>query len=522
MNFPYFPILAVDVLGSVGMIFFAVLSLGSAKKLQAKAPDNVIFLYLTWLCSGLTIFALSRSCGHIFRQFLILTGETELWAAIGPYSGTINTVSFMIVGAITLFFNQNWKINMKMLSNEKALKETHVKLINLNQTLEQKVVERTEMLTTSEHKCRRIFQQSLDTILVTDSTWKILEINPAGEKLTGYSKDVMIFEGYTMERLFASKAAWQRVSEHIEAHEYLLNEETYFIRSDGSTVYVIITGGIDYGAFGCQKSYHFIIKNINDKKEMEQQIIQADKLAALGELSAGVAHEINNPLGVILGYTQLMLKDRIIRENAPIHEDLKVIEKHVKNCRSVVSDMLAFSRKGAAVSQGGEGKMSRVDMGEVLRDVVNFLHNHSDFRNIEMTLSLSHETPPTKAISFSNEPSLWVMGNEQEFRQVVINLVINACHAVDKKGKIVLSGFRNRQNEVVVGVKDDGRGISREHLPRIFDPFFTTKPVGEGTGLGLSVSYGIVKKYNGRIDVESQENQGAHFTITLPSIELTP
>ena len=504
MTMPYFPILAVDVLGSIGMILFAIMSLGNAKKLQSKAPDNVIFLYLTWLCSGLTVFALSRSCGHIFRQFLILSGETALWKAIGPYSGTINTVSFMIVGAITLFFNQNWKINMKMLSNEKALKETHVKLIHLNQTLEQKVVERTEMLTTSEHKCRRIFQQSLDTILVTDSHWRILEINPAGEKLTGYRKDDMVMEGCTMDRLFASKDEWKRIAGFIDVHEYILNEETYFMHSGGTTLYVIITGGIDYGAFGCQKTFHFIIKNINEKKEMEQQIVQADKLAALGELSAGVAHEINNPLGVILGYTQLMLKDKMIRNNIHIQDDLKVIEKHVKNCRGVVSDMLAFSRKGTVSSEEGESKSSKIEMAAVLKDVVNFLHNHSDFRNIEMILKITDDDP------------LVVMGNEQEFRQVMINLLINACHAVDKKGHIFLTGDRNDYGDVMVGVRDDGRGISREHLARIFDPFFTTKPVGEGTGLGLSVSYGIVKKYNGRIDVESRENQGAHFTIILP------
>ncbi|WP_321494665.1 ATP-binding protein [uncultured Desulfobacter sp.] len=505
MTLPYFPILIVDLLGSMGLVLFAAMSLYSAKKLHTKAPDNVIFLYLTWLCSGLTIFALSRAFGHIFRQFSILTGQTEVWQAISAYSGTINTVSFMIVGSITLFFNQNWKINMKMLSKEEALKEIHVKLINLNQTLENKVVERTEMLTASEHKFSRIFKQSLDTILLTDSQWKILDINPAGEKLTGYKKDEMISNEYSMDQLFASNEEWQRIADLIQTHEYILNEETYFMRSDNTNLYVIITGGIDYGPFGCQKHFHFIIKNINEKKEMEQQIIQADKLAALGELSAGVAHEINNPLGVILGYTQFMLKDKVIRKNDHILDDLKVIEKQVKNCQSVVSDMLAFSRKASSsLSARGQTELSRIDMGKVLENVVNFLCNHSDFRNVNMTLTLSDDSP------------LFVMGNELEFRQVIINLVINACHAVDKKGNIMIFGQINSKGKVVVEVKDDGRGISREHLARIFDPFFTTKPVGEGTGLGLSVSYGIVKKYNGHIDVKSEENQGAHFTLTLP------
>lgn len=114
------------------------------------------------------------------------------------------------------------------------------------------------------------------------------------------------------------------------------------MRPNGSKIRVLITGGADYGAFGCGKTYHFIIKDINEKKQMEQQIAQADKLAALGELSAGVAHEINNPLGIILGYTQLLLK-----EESGFEEDLKTIEKHVKNCKDVVSDLLSFSRKNS-------------------------------------------------------------------------------------------------------------------------------------------------------------------------------
>ena len=499
MIFPYISILAIDVLGSLGMILFAVLSLLKTHKLRAQEPDNAIFLYLMWICSGLTLFALSRSFGHILKQVLLLTSQAHLWSAIAPYSGTINTVSFMLVGLITLFFNQSWNINAKILSGRRALEETHAQLVSLNQTLEQKVVERTEMLTTSEHKCRRIFEQSLDTILVTDANWRIREINPAGVAMTGYRKDTLVMENMSMGRLFASQTEWQRISQLIMENEFILNEETYFKGAKGNALYVIITGGIDYGAFGCAKTFHFIIKNINEKKEMEEQIAQADKLAALGELSAGVAHEINNPLGIILGYTQLMLKAEAGSEKpSQHHEDLKIIEKHVKNCKKVVSDMLAFARKDSL-------ERGIIDINRVVSDVVGFVHNHADFRNSDIVLDLFKEGP------------LNVMGNEQEFRQVVINLLINACHAVDKKGKIFLSTQKNRSDEAAIVIQDNGKGISPQNITRIFHPFFTTKPVGQGTGLGLSVSYGIIKKHGGRIRVQSEENKGATFTITLPS-----
>lgn len=433
MIMPYLPILTVDILGSIGMICFAVLSLDNAKKLKSRDSDNVMFLYLLWICWGFTIFAFSRALGHLVRQMMILYGHSDLWESISPYSGTVNTVSFMLMGILTLFFNQNWKINMKILASRKALEDTHIELVRLNQTLEQKVAERTEI----------------------------------------------------------------------------------------------------------------IMKNINEKKDMEQQIAQADKLAAMGELAAGVAHEINNPLGIILGYTQLMLKSRSIQES-DFYEDLKIIEKHVKNCKAVVSDMLTFSRKGSL-------KQGIIDLNHVVNDVVKFLHNHSDFRNINISLDLYsrdnidvaddlqlHGASDTASLDYlhrhdtiSSSGHLNVLGNDQELRQVVINLMINACHAVDKEGSIHLTtcltnGADNSINgtgsnmNAEIWVQDNGRGIKPENISRIFDPFFTTKPVGQGTGLGLSVSYGIIKKHGGRIEVKSVENKGALFKVILPYASYPP
>jgi len=489
----FIPILAVDVLGSVAMAVISVMSLYKAKILREIDPDNAVFLYLLWISMGFVIFAVSRSFGHILRQFLILSSNSEAWHAISSYTGSVNTVSFMLVGLVTLFFNQSWKINEKILSSRKKLENTHIKLMELNQTLEQKVIERTEELTTSEHKCRRIFEQSLDTIMVTDSEFKIIEINPAGIALIGYTREEMIIKKMTVGYLFADPSEWERISNKIDSEEYILNEETEFLRPDKESLLVLITGGVDYGAFGCARTYHFIIKNVSEKRQMERQIAQADKLAALGELSAGVAHEINNPLGIILGYTQLLLKEE------PKHkEDLKIIEKHVQNCKTVVSDLLSFSRKGSV-------EMSVVDINKVVDGVIKFLSNHSDFRNIEMTLN-----PHTG-------DRLNIFGNEQELAQVIINLVINACHAVDGKGRIDIATQKTEQRKILIMVKDNGKGIEKKNLSKIFDPFFTTKPVGQGTGLGLSVGYGIIKRHQGDIRVESSREKGTLFTISLPA-----
>ena len=493
MTASFIPILVIDVLGSLAMVIIALLSLYKAKILRGLDPDNAVFLYLLWISSGFTIFAVSRGFGHILKQFLVLSQNSDIWYGISSYSGSVNTVSFMLVGLVTLFFNQNWNINEQILSGRKKLEETHIKLVDLNQTLENKVIERTEMLTSSEHKCRRIFEQSLDTILVTDSEFKIMETNHAGIELTGYTHDEMTMDVLTMGDFFANSSEWEKIHGKIDTHEYILNEEAEFIKPDNTSLLVLITGGVDYGAFGSAKSFHFIIKNIDEKKQMERQIAQADKLAALGELSAGVAHEINNPLGIILGYTQLLLK-----ESTEFQDDLRIIEKHVKNCKIVVSDLLSFSRKGSST-------MSIIDINKVVDGVIKFLSNHSDFRNIELIF-----TPFT-------EDQLSILGNEQELAQVMINLLINASYAVDKKGNITISTQRVKPDNIQILVKDDGKGIKQENLSRIFDPFFTTKPVGEGTGLGLSVGYGIIKRHQGNISVTSSKGKGSVFNITLPA-----
>lgn len=496
MIFSHMPILIVDVLGSFAMIIISMLSLHKARILREKYPTNTVYLYLMWICSGFTLFALSRSFGHIIKQLLILSSNNEIWDIISPYSGTINTVSFMVVGLITLFFKQSWYINRRILNSQKALENTHLKLLHLNQNLEQKVIERTEMLTTSEHKCRRIFEQSLDTILVTNSQWKIIEINPAGLTMTGYRKDELVKDKMDIRMLFNDEKNWERIQAHINTHEFILNEETAFIRPNGESLLVMITCGVDYGAFGYEKTYHFIIKNINDKRMMEKQMAQAEKLAALGELSAGVAHEINNPLGIILGYTQLMLQQKS-HDNSTNHDDLKIIEKHVHACRTVVSDLLTFSRKSSVEN-------TRVNINKVVDDVVHFLNNHPNLREVKVNFSRN----PGKELS--------VTGNEQELRQVMINLLINAGHAVGKHGTITIKAFTNIGNQVLVAIKDNGPGIDQDTLTKIFNPFFTTKPVGEGTGLGLSVSYGIITNHGGEITVESTPGKGTLFTIILP------
>ncbi len=229
----------------------------------------------------------------------------------------------------------------------------------------------------------------------------------------------------------------------------------------------------------------------------EKQMVQADRLASIGQLSSGIAHEINNPLGIILGYTQLLLRGED-RESQK-YEDLKIIEKHVKNCKAIVEDLLNFARSAPPAKE-------MVQIHEIIDEGINFIRHHSRLEDVEIVREYDPAVPP-----------LYL--DEKKVRQVLVNLMMNARHAVGAAGRIFLSTrWDGEQRLVAIRVEDSGYGIEAKNLPRIFDPFFTTKPTGEGTGLGLSVSYGIIKNHGGEIEVESLPGEGAAFTVWLPAV----
>lgn len=243
------------------------------------------------------------------------------------------------------------------------------------------------------------------------------------------------------------------------------------------------------------ESAHNLAKDIDQRKMMEHQMSQADKLASIGQFSSGIAHEINNPLGIILGYTQLLMRGE--NPESEKYQDLKTIEKHVRTCKSIVEDLLNFA-------QTSKPSQEVVRLNDVIEDVVSFIQQHSKLEKIQIIRDYDQSLP-----------SMFL--DEKKIRQVIMNLTMNARHAVGKNGTILIS-TRNCSDDkqVIIEVRDTGYGIEQKNLSRIFDPFFTTKPTGEGTGLGLSVGYGIIKNHGGDIFVKSEPGQETTFTVVLP------
>jgi two-component system NtrC family sensor kinase len=241
-------------------------------------------------------------------------------------------------------------------------------------------------------------------------------------------------------------------------------------------------------------------EDVTDARLIQSQIMQSEKLAAVGQLAAGVMHEINNPLATIsacVAAIQGRLSD-LIPSSSTVEEYLQIIDKEVDRCSRIVDGLLDFSRPK------GKSK-APVELSALVEDSLFLLKHHRRFKRLTVVRELAPDLPPT-------------LGNAEQLIQVLMALMLNALDAMEQGGRLTIRTGRShlRADEVVLEVEDTGVGISGEEQSKIFEPFYTTKPPGRGTGLGLSICYGIVEEHRGRIDVESAPGRGATFRVYLP------
>ncbi len=237
---------------------------------------------------------------------------------------------------------------------------------------------------------------------------------------------------------------------------------------------------------------------IEDLKEAQNQIIQTEKLAVAGRLAAGVAHEVNNPIGIIINRIECLQSEAQEKGvSDDLIKDLGTISKYAHRISKIVEDLSIFSR-----TTYSESALTRIDINDVLADVFFLVEQKIRGKKIRLIKKLYPE-------------SLFVLGDSGRLEQVFINIIDNAIHAISGNGSITVS-TRVEKKCIQTEISDSGTGIPQEHLNRIYDPFFTTKEVGKGTGLGLPISQAIITDYNASIGVDSQVNKGTTFTITFP------
>lgn len=274
---------------------------------------------------------------------------------------------------------------------------------------------------------------------------------------------------------------------------------------DGNIIrYIDITANPIHDAFGEETRALVFFRDVTLKRLQELQLIQTDKMSSIGVLATGVAHEINNPLTSVAGYAEALLR-RFSDEPELLNDSrldvfpkyLEVIVRESYQCKKIIGSLLNFGRKS-------NGIIGRVDINGILMEILELLHHQSNYKNVEVVFNLQENIPLIHC-----DPS--------ELRQICMNLLINACHAIKDSGLVEITTKHSADEQAVyIQVRDTGCGIAPEIIDQIWDPFFTTKEPGKGTGLGLALTYNIVKRHGGEISVKSTVGEGSQFTVRLP------
>jgi two-component system, NtrC family, sensor kinase len=236
----------------------------------------------------------------------------------------------------------------------------------------------------------------------------------------------------------------------------------------------------------------------------QEQLVQSEKLASLGQLAAGVAHELNNPLGTILLYSDILLKEvnGDSTGSAQIKEDLEMIVNETRRCKSIVSSLLEFARQNQVNAHA-------VDLNELVREVVELEARHYADLSAQLNRPIIMKTDLEATLPF-------IQADASQLTQALVNLIDNAVDAMPEGGDLTIFTRNQPEGMVTLEVIDTGMGISKKDMGMLFTPFFTTKPLGKGTGLGLAIIYGIIKMHRGQISVHSHEGKGTRFSIQLP------
>ena len=389
---------------------------------------------------------------------------------VGRFSTSLYVIGFGLMSTVVL-------MAFKMAKTEESLRESKGDLNRANQYL------------------NGLIERSTDAIIATDRNGKVVLFNKGAEVLSGYQREEALVQHVPMiyESGEDAKEIMRRMREGGGAVSAF---ETTFRAKDGTRIPVLMSASILYDEDGQEAGTVGFSKDLRERKRAQEQLIRAEKMAAVGLLTAGVSHEILNPLNIII----LRLQTLIGNPDTPpeVTRYLRIMEKHANRITKITRDLLSFSRQR-------EPERRLIDFNESVKRTLSLVEHGLRIQNIEVEPKLSDELPP-------------VLADQDQLQQVVLNLLTNAKDAMPDGGRLVLSTEAvqtNGQMFIELRVEDTGEGIAPEDLENLFDPFFTTKDEGKGTGLGLSICQGIVDAHGGSIWAENVPDGGAAFVVRL-------
>jgi len=348
----------------------------------------------------------------------------------------------------------------------------------------------------SENRARVLLEAASEGVIVVDAAGRIVSVNGRTAQMFGYGREELI--GAPLEILVPARLRERHVHHR---HAFFAEPRVRPMgrgldlagcRKDGSEFPVEISLSYVQTEDGVQALG--FVSDITERLAAERAARQADRLAAIGRLAAGVAHEVNNPIGIIASRIELMLLEAQDNGLPPaVVADLEVLHRHATRIAAIAQKLLSFARESPR-------EHTRIDLNAIVREALLLFQRDPGHEAVQIHTALAEPLPA-------------VVGDSGALQQVVLNIVQNSRQAIGERGEIAVTTL-HEAGQVRVVVRDTGPGIAPDVLPKIFDPFFTTK--ADGTGLGLSITYGIVRDHHGTVDVESRPGAGTTFTLSFP------
>jgi len=353
-----------------------------------------------------------------------------------------------------------------------------------------------EKLDTTEQQYRNIIEHSADAIITKNNDNIITFWNRGAEQIFGWKREEIV--GQPVEKIIPDELIKKRELECLEFgmhyRGYVTNYQTERIDKEGKRILVNLTESFIRNENDEIVGRSQILRDLTELKIREEQIQHSERLATVGHMAAGVAHEVGNPLTAISSLVQVCQRKT---DDPFIQNQLAKVRDHIQRITKIVRDLVDFSRPSSLETE-------KMQLNEIITSAVGLLKHDARCRDVNFNLDLSSGLPILEGVP-------------DHIHQVVVNLLLNAVDAMQQTKNPEITIKTRKENEFAFfSITDNGKGIPEEEQSRIFEPFFTTKQVGSGTGLGLSVSHGIITRMGGKIDFESTPGRGTTFTITLP------